>query len=152
MKLAIRFWYYKPVTPSLHFAELDTDQWRKFLGLEKPDRRRDYIMDLLHLNYMQAKIREMWWIPLDDNMELKVHRKKKTPEQPKVVPTKEQIEQFRRQYRAEVLRVSNEPGSEPIEAEELAQILDSLSDNEIIESFRHGSSPESLAHVAIYYN
>ena len=79
MKLAIRFWYYKAVQPSLHFAELDTFQWRNFLGMQKPDRRRDYIMNLLHLEYLQAKVREMWWIPLDDNMEIKIHREKKLP-------------------------------------------------------------------------
>jgi len=95
MKLAIRFWYYKAVQPSLHFAELDTFQWRNFLGMQKPDRRRDYIMNLLHLEYLQAKVREMWWIPLDDYMEIKIHRKKKLPELSKVTPTKEQIEQFR---------------------------------------------------------
>ena len=150
MKLAIRFRYYKPVTPSCQIVELTDEQWREFFLMEDATKRRDYMIALLKKGYLNIK--ELWWIPLDDNMELKVNRKKKTPEQPKVVPTKEQIEQFRRQYRAEVLRVSNEPGSEPIEAEELSQILDNLSDNEIIESFRHGSSPESLAHIAIYYN
>lgn len=150
MKLAIRFRFYKPVTPSCQIVELTDEQWREFFLSEDTTKRRDYMIKLLGKEYLDIK--ELWWIPLDDNMELKIHRKKKLHKPPIVNPTKEQIEQFRQRYQAEVLRANNEPGSEPIDAEELARMLDDLSDNEIIESIRYGSSPESIAHVTLYYN
>ncbi len=63
MKLAIRFRYYKPVTPSCDIVELTEEQWREFFLLDDATRRRDYMIKLLNKNYVE--IQELWWIPLD---------------------------------------------------------------------------------------
>ena len=68
MKLAIRFRYYKPVTPSMQIVDLTDEQWREFFLLEDARKRHDYMIKLLGKDYLDTK--ELWWIPLDDQDKL----------------------------------------------------------------------------------
>ncbi len=149
MKVAIRFRYYKPVTPSLQVVELNDEQWREFFLLEDAEDRRDYMMKLLGKEYLNIK--ELWWIPLDDNMEIKVHCKKKEPKEKPVKPTQEQIEQYRERYQAEIRRIVAEevPDYSP---KDLETALNWLSDGMIVENFGYGCSPEGTAQLYMTYN
>ena len=68
MKLAVRFRYYKPVTPSMQIVDLTDEQWREFLLLEDAEKRHDYMIKFLGKDYLDTK--ELWWIPLDDQDKL----------------------------------------------------------------------------------
>lgn len=70
MKLAVRFRYYKPVTPSMQIVDLTNEQWREFLLLEDAKKRHDYMIKLLGKEYLDTK--ELWWIPLDDQVKLTI--------------------------------------------------------------------------------
>ena len=70
MKLAIRFRYYKPVTPSCDIVELTEEQWREFLLLDDAAKRCEYMNKLHNKDYLDIK--ELWWIPLDDQDKLTV--------------------------------------------------------------------------------
>lgn len=70
MKLAVRFRYYKPVTPSMQIVDLTNEQWREFLLLEDAKKRHDYMIKLLGKEYLDTK--ELWWIPLDDQDKLTI--------------------------------------------------------------------------------
>ena len=70
MKLAVRFRYYKPVTPSMQIVDLTNEQWREFLLLEDAKKRHDYMIKLLGKEYLYTK--ELWWIPLDDQDKLTI--------------------------------------------------------------------------------
>ncbi len=70
MKLAVRFRYYKPVTPSMQIVDLTDEQWREFLLLEDAKKRHDYMIKLLGKEYLDTK--ELWWIPLDDQDKLTI--------------------------------------------------------------------------------
>ena len=47
MKIAVRFRYYKAVTPSMQVVDLTDEQWREFLLLEDAEKRHDYMIKLL---------------------------------------------------------------------------------------------------------
>ena len=64
MRIAVRFRYYKAVTPSMEIVDLTDEQWREFLLLEDAKKRHDYMIKLLGKEYLDTK--ELWWIPLDD--------------------------------------------------------------------------------------
>ena len=68
MRLAVRFRYYKAVTPSMHIVDLTEEQWREFLLLEDARKRHDYMIKLLGKEFLDTK--ELWWIPLDDQDKL----------------------------------------------------------------------------------
>lgn len=68
MKLAIRFRYYKPVSPSMQVVDLTDQQWKEFLHLEDAEKRHDYMVKLLGKEYLDTK--ELWWIPLDEQDKL----------------------------------------------------------------------------------
>lgn len=70
MKLAVRFRYYKPVTPSMQIVDLTDEQWREFILLEDAKKRHDYMIKLLGKEYLDTK--ELWWIPLDDQDKLTI--------------------------------------------------------------------------------
>lgn len=70
MKLAVRFRYYKPVTPSMQIVDLTDEQWREFLLLEDAEKRHDYMIKLLGKDYLDTK--ELWWIPLNDQDKLTI--------------------------------------------------------------------------------
>lgn len=71
MKLAIRFRYYKPVNPSCDIIELTEKQWREFFLLEDATKRRDFMIELLNKN--SQGIKELWWIPLDNQEKLTIN-------------------------------------------------------------------------------
>jgi hypothetical protein len=68
MKIAVRFRYYKAVTPSMQVVDLTDEQWREFLLLEDAEKRHDYMIKLLGKEYLDTK--ELWWIPLDEQDKL----------------------------------------------------------------------------------
>ena len=74
MKIAVRFRYYKAVTPSMQIVDLNEEQWREFLSLNDARERHDYMIKLLGKEYLDTK--ELWWIPLDDQDKLIVKIRK----------------------------------------------------------------------------
>ncbi len=70
MRIAVRFRYYKAVTPSMEIVDLTDEQWREFLLLEDAKKRHDYMIKLLGKEYLDTK--ELWWIPLDDQDKLTI--------------------------------------------------------------------------------
>lgn len=147
MKIVVRFRYYKAVTPSCDIVELTDEQWREFLSLENATKRRDYMIALLERGFLNIK--ELWWIPLEDNMELKIKKSKKKPHKKWIHFTKQEIEQYRKAYQSELLRMNEE---EPIAQDLLEDLLNDLSDMEINELLNYGCSPESTAELHLYYN
>lgn len=70
MRIAVRFRYYKAVTPSMEIVDLTDQQWREFFLLEDAKKRHDYMIKLLGKEYLDTK--ELWWIPLDDQDKLTI--------------------------------------------------------------------------------
>ena len=73
MRVVVRFIYRMSATPSCDIIEMDKDTWNKFLNLESMTSRINMVLKILDREYMAETIRELAWIPLDDNMELVVH-------------------------------------------------------------------------------
>ena len=80
MRLVVRCIYYMPVTPSCDVIELDHETWIKFLHSESMIYRINMVLKHLNREYMSGKVRELAWIPLDDNMEFIKHDITKTTE------------------------------------------------------------------------
>ena len=72
IRLVVRFIYRMSAIPSCDIIEMDYDTWNKFLHLESMTNRIDMLLELLDRDYMAETIRELAWIPLDDNMDLVV--------------------------------------------------------------------------------
>lgn len=70
MKVAIRCIYYKAVTPSCDIVGMDGDIWRKFL-FSGGHKRKEIALRLLNKESMMGHVREIAWIPLDDQNKLK---------------------------------------------------------------------------------
>ena len=70
MLLAVRFRYFSATTPSFDIVELNDLQWREFFLLERSYQRRDWMIHFLHREHLAHKIKELWWIPLDDQSTL----------------------------------------------------------------------------------
>ena len=66
MVLAVRFRYFEARTPSFYIVELNYEQWREFFRLERSYMRRDWMIRFLHREHMASEIKELWWIPLND--------------------------------------------------------------------------------------
>ena len=150
MKLAIRFRYYKPVTPSFETVELSAEQWREFLGLQEPEKRLDYMVKLLGKDYRTA-IKELWWIPLDEGMEIKV-RKQRKAKVTFAMPSEEEIEQYIEDYRKEILRINEDENDSPrLAPEELESSLNRMSHNSAIYYIQRGIPAKSVAYTEMYY-
>ena len=72
MTLAVRFRYYGAKTPTFDIVELTGDQWREFFWLERSAMRMEWMIKFLHYEYKQHEIKELWWIPLDDQDGLQI--------------------------------------------------------------------------------
>lgn len=72
MTLAVRFRFYGTKTPTFDIVELNKDQWREFFWLERSMMRMQWMLRFLHYEYMQREIKELWWIPLDDQEVLQI--------------------------------------------------------------------------------
>ena len=72
MTLAVRFRYFSATTPSFDIVELNDTQWREFFLLERSFQRRDWMIHFLHREHLAHKIKELWWIPLDDQTALHI--------------------------------------------------------------------------------
>lgn len=70
MKIAVRFRYYKAVTPSMQIVDLSDNQWKEFLSLEDAGKRHDFMIKLLGKEFLDTK--ELWWIPLEQQSILKI--------------------------------------------------------------------------------
>ena len=73
MRLAVRLIFRMSAAPSCDIIEMDNDTWNKFLRLESMTSRINMVLKILDREYMVETVRELAWIPLDDNMELVVH-------------------------------------------------------------------------------
>ena len=72
MVLAVRFRYHEAKTPTYDIVHLNTEQWREFFWLERSFMRMDWMIHFLHRDYMRHEIKELWWIPLDDQEGLQI--------------------------------------------------------------------------------
>lgn len=69
MRIAVRFRYYKAVTPSMEIVDLTDQQWREFF-LAEPEERRQMLARFTGNKHQNVK--EVWWIPLDDQSSLAI--------------------------------------------------------------------------------
>ena len=72
MKLAVRFRYYSATTPSFDIVELNDQQWREFFLLERSFMRMEWMINFLNRQNVRHKIKELWWIPIDDQDQLQM--------------------------------------------------------------------------------
>ena len=72
MLLAVRFRYYTATTPSFDIVELNDKQWREFFLLERSFMRMEWMINFLNRQNIRHKIKELWWIPIDDQDQLQV--------------------------------------------------------------------------------
>ena len=70
MLFAIRFRYFSATTPSFDIVELNDKQWREFFLLERSFMRMEWMINFLNRQHLRHKIKELWWIPLDDQTAL----------------------------------------------------------------------------------
>ncbi len=70
MLLAVRFRYYTATTPSFDIVELNDHQWREFFLLERSFMRMEWMINFLNRQNVRHKIKELWWIPIDDQDQL----------------------------------------------------------------------------------
>lgn len=72
MTLAVRFRFYGATVPTFDIVELDNDQWRSFFWLEHSAMRMEWMIHFMNLDFMRHEIKELWWIPLDDQSGLQI--------------------------------------------------------------------------------
>lgn len=77
MTLAVRFRYFGAKTPTFDIVELTDDQWREFFWLERSMMRMEWMIHFLGYEYKRHVIKELWWIPLDDQEGLQIAPKAK---------------------------------------------------------------------------
>lgn len=70
MKAAIALIYHKAVTPGFFIIEMSWDVWRKFLFASQRA-RQEMIVPKVAPN-VEGSVRELVWIPLDDQNQLQV--------------------------------------------------------------------------------
>jgi hypothetical protein len=74
IRIVVRFIYRNPATPSCDIVEMDEDTYAKFLRSESMTNRINMLLEILDKEYISEIIRELAWIPLDDNMDLVVNK------------------------------------------------------------------------------
>jgi len=72
MTLAVRFRYFGAKTPTFDIVELTDNQWREFFWLERSMMRLEWMIHFLNREHMRHEIKELWWIPLDDQEGLQI--------------------------------------------------------------------------------
>ena len=72
MLLAVRFRYYTATIPSFDIVELNDKQWREFFLLERSFMRMEWMINFLNHQHLRHKIKELWWIPIDDQSSLRI--------------------------------------------------------------------------------
>lgn len=70
MKVAIALLYYKAVKPGFFIVEMSLEDWRKFL--HGSQRVRQEIIVPKVAPSVEGKVKELVWIPLDDQNKLQV--------------------------------------------------------------------------------
>ncbi len=70
IKVDISCIYYKAVTPSCDIVEMDSDVWREFL-FSGGHKRKEIALWLLNKESMMGHVKEIAWIPLNDQNKLK---------------------------------------------------------------------------------
>ena len=74
IRIVVRFIYRNPATPSCDVVEMDEETYAKFLRSESMTNRINMLLEILDKEYISEIIRELAWIPLDDNMDLVVDK------------------------------------------------------------------------------
>ena len=72
MTLAVRFRFYGPVTPTFDIVKLNKEQWQEFFWMERSMMRMEWMIHFLHYERMRHEIKELWWIPIDDQDGLQI--------------------------------------------------------------------------------
>ena len=70
MKVAIALIYYKAVKPSFFIVEMSLENWRKFLHGSQLVRQEMIVPKVAPS--VEGSVRELVWIPLDDQNKLQV--------------------------------------------------------------------------------
>ncbi|MCR5532438.1 MAG: hypothetical protein K6F10_00980 [Paludibacteraceae bacterium] len=52
--------------------ELNDKQWREFFLLERSFMRMEWMINFLNCQHLRHKIKELWWIPIDDQSALHI--------------------------------------------------------------------------------
>lgn len=74
MRVVVRCIYYKPVTPSCDIIEMDDNTWSEFL-LADNRKRIEIALKILQKEKMETYVRELAWIPLDDQTKVILNNK-----------------------------------------------------------------------------
>ena len=74
IRIVVRFIYRNRDTPSCDVVEMDEETYAKFLRSESMTNRINMLLEILDKEYIWEIIRELAWIPLDDNMDLVVNK------------------------------------------------------------------------------
>lgn len=100
MRIVVRCIYRKPVTPSCDIIDMDDITWKEFFHVVR--KRKELVLRLLNKEYLMNDVRELAWIPLDNQDKIgvieegKVVRTARTmPLNPKKRFSKEEIIAFR---------------------------------------------------------
>ena len=72
MTLAVRFRFHGPKTPTFDIVELNKEQWQEFFWMGHSMMRLEWMIHFLHYERMRHEIKELWWIPLDDQDGLQI--------------------------------------------------------------------------------
>ncbi len=78
MKVVVRCIYYKPVTPSCDLIEMDGATWKEFLCADGR-KRIEIALKLLGKENMDTHVKELAWIPVDENIEVTIKKEVKKP-------------------------------------------------------------------------
>lgn len=69
MRVALRCIYYKAVAPSMDIVEMPSETWTAFLHGDNL-KRIEIAAKLLNREYLYESVREIAWIPLDNQNRL----------------------------------------------------------------------------------
>ena len=144
IKIVARCIYYKAVTPSCDIVEMDWETWREFL-YAKPDRRIEIVLKLTGHNYMEGKVRELAWIPLDEYITVTINKGVPPKTEPRPKHTKEEIERCRQEVVEEIKKVNDPDISDKLKQDEIDRIMESP--DFVINDILDYSSPETY----VYY-
>ena len=155
MKVVVRRIYYKAVTPSCDLIEMDDATWKEFLFADGR-KRIEIALKLLGKENQVHHVRELAWIPLDDNIEVTIKKRRRSrAANPtyRCTFTQEQIDAFRKEYQEECVKINNDPdySTTPLTDQELQASFNRLSDDEIRYLLEIGSPPSSRAYIEMYY-
>lgn len=74
----------------MHIVEMTAEQWREFLLFEDAQKRLKYMKRFLNMT-MDLDIKEMWWIPLNEQKALTISKKANIARRESMEETREDV-------------------------------------------------------------